>query len=645
MSSIKWPLPSDPDQVYDLETFPNVFTACFIGLNEDTGRYFEISERVNMAGSLFAYLTGCKRMFGFNNFHFDWPILDHFLDLMEHGHPVTAEALYNKAMRIINESQFGKPGPHTIWQPKIPQIDIFKIHHFDNPAKATSLKAIEFAMRSERVMDLPFPVGVPLSVDQIPTLLNYNGHDVLETKKFIKISWPMIEFRESLGPEWMNRSDASIGEHIFIEKLEAAGVRCFERVNGRKKPRQTQRGAMPLSSVVFPWIKFDRPELRQLHLDILNTTIINTRGEGKWNINLDGVSIDIGTGGIHGSVKREHITGHNILDIDVGGYYPAIAIQYRVYPEHLGPAFCDVYEHLKHERDSLPKSNPRNGALKLANNAVYGKSNNDYSCFKDPAYMLKITMNGQLLQLTFAEAALRIPGVRIIQMNTDGMTFQYPDSAKYEMEFLYHDWQRRTRLGLEHGLYTDMWVRDVNNYLARSPDGKMKRKGDYDYEKRSGSIGGQIAYERDFSHLVIPKAVEAALVHDIDLADFIINHDDPWDFLIRQKGGRGARIQHGDDNHTGVVRYYVSTTGHRMIKHMNGRVSGIHAEGQAEPLGQRKAYRCSICGETFGTKGMFEIHNRETHSWKTTIVNEFNGSMPHDIDHRFYLNESMKLMI
>lgn len=640
-----WPRVSDPDQVYDVETFPNVFTMCSIGLREDVGRFFEISERRNDAAALFAFLTQLKRMFGFNNFHFDWPILDHFLTLMEHGHPVTAWDLYQKAQRIIDESQFGKPGPHTIWQPKIPQVDIFKIHHFDNPAKATSLKAIEFAMRSERVMDLPFPVGVPLRSDQIDTLLNYNGHDVLETKKFIHISWPMIEFRESLGPEWMNRSDASIGEHIFIEKLEAAGVRCFHRVNGRKTPRQTQRGPIPLASVVFPEISFDRPELRALHLDILNTTVVNTKGEAKWKVELDGIPIDIGTGGIHGSIKREHIHGDNILDIDVGGYYPAIAIQYRVYPEHLGPVFCDVYADLKAERDKLPKSNPRSGALKLANNAVYGKSNNNYSCFKDAAYMLKITMNGQLLQLTFAEAALRIPGVRIIQMNTDGMTFQYPDSAKYDMEWLYWDWQRRTRLGLEHGLYSNMWIRDVNNYLARSPDGKMKRKGDYDYEKRSGSIGGQIAYERDFSQLVVPRAVEAALVHDIDLADYIINHEDPWDFLMRVKIGRGATVDHGGENHTGVLRYYVSTGGHQMIKTMNGRRSVIHAEGQATAIGERKNYQCSICAERFGTKGMFEIHNRDVHSWRTRIVNVFDGRMPSDIDHRYYLNEAEKLIV
>jgi hypothetical protein len=94
-------------------------------------------------------------MVGFNSLGFDYPVL-HTLIRMGHS---DANTLYLKAMSIINSQNddeggkwmhFIKPSDHFVQQ-----IDLFKIHHFDNKARATSLKMLEFNMRSDNIEDLP----------------------------------------------------------------------------------------------------------------------------------------------------------------------------------------------------------------------------------------------------------------------------------------------------------------------------------------------------------------------------------------------------------------------------------------------------------------------------------------------------------
>jgi len=80
----------------------------------------------------------------------------------------------------------------------VKQIDLFKIHHFDNKAKMTSLKMLEFNMREQNIEDLPFPVGQELNPDEIDVLIKYNEHDVEMTRVFAIKSESQIAFREQL---------------------------------------------------------------------------------------------------------------------------------------------------------------------------------------------------------------------------------------------------------------------------------------------------------------------------------------------------------------------------------------------------------------------------------------------------------------
>ena len=64
---------------------------------------------------------------------------------------------------------------------------------------------------------------------------------------------------------------------------------------------------------------------------------------------------------------------------------------------------------------------------KLALNGVYGKSGDKHSPFFDLQFMMQITINGQLLLCMLAEQLMKIPGLRMVQINTDGLTYVCPD--------------------------------------------------------------------------------------------------------------------------------------------------------------------------------------------------------------------------
>ena len=184
------------------------------------------------------------------------------------------------------------------------------------------------------------------------------------------------------------------------------------------------------------------------------------------NVVVKGLEYVFGTGGIHASVENSIFRSDDdyvIIDADVSSMYPNIAIANRVYPEHLSEKFCDIYESVYHERKKYAKGSAENAALKLALNATYGNSNNEFSPFYDPQYTMTITINGQLSLCMLAEKFMTIPNCTIIQCNTDGVTVKIPRSQKELYDSICEQWQKTVGLELEFAFYdTINWANSVN---------------------------------------------------------------------------------------------------------------------------------------------------------------------------------------
>ena len=609
--------------VHDIENYPNVFLFGAIHALTETPYIFEISHRRDDRQAFYLFTEYLREHraeeIGYNNLGYDYPVQHSILNNIMY---ITNADIYKKGDSIINagdENRFA----HMVWEKDwiVPQLDLYKIHHFDNQAKRTSLKTLEFNMRMENIEDLPFTPGTYLTDSQIDTLRQYLMHDLKATLMFYKHSKKLIDFRRELsakyGRNFMNHNDTKIGKEYFIMELEKSGIQCFEP--GSRKPRQTHRPSIALNSVIFPYVRFEQPEFNRVLNWLRQQVITETKGVfTDLSADINGFSFDFGTGGIHGSIESQTIRStenYVIIDLDVASFYPNLAISNELYPAHLGKQFCTIYKNVYDMRSSYPKGTPENAMLKLALNGVYGDSNNVYSPFYDPAYTMAITINGQLLLCMLAEELLKIPGLSMIQANTDGLTVYVPRVFTGQVEQVRHAWEKLTRLQLEEAIYDVMFIRDVNNYIAVYEGGKkVKRKGAYCHSVDLG-------WHQNHSMQVVAKAAEAALVHNKDIRDFITSHEDIHDFMLVTKVPRNSKLLWGDKQVQNITRYYVSTDGAPLTKVMPPLAKSLKLNPDAPER------RMSVC------KG-----------WLTTECNDMKRFNRATLNYDFYIKEAEKLV-
>jgi hypothetical protein len=588
------------DWVYDTEEFPNVFTIAFEHAYAPISLMFEISDQRNQSREIIEFLQYLKdtnaRMVGFNNIGWDYPIL-HTLIRMGKSDAAT---LYQKAQSIINsQDEDGSRWMHLVKPTDqfVTQIDLFKIHHFDNRARSTSLKVLEFNMRSDSIEDLPFPVGTMLSREQIEVLKEYNKHDVAQTKAFYHHTLDMIHFREELTRKYqrdfMNHNDTKIGKDYFVMKLEEAGVACYDFGPKGRTPRQTKRPVIHLKDAILPWIKFDDPEFTRVLNWLKAQSITETKGVfNDLTATVNGFTFVFGLGGIHGSVESEVIESDDdqvIVDLDVTSYYPNLAITNGFHPAHLGKEFVSIYKFLFEQRKSYPKKSAESAMLKLALNGVYGDSNNQFSVFYDPLFTMSITLNGQLLLCLLAEGLMHIEGLRLIQVNTDGLTVRVPRTHKVLVDLARAAWQERTGLNLEEAVYKAMMVRDVNNYIGVFENGSTKRKGAYEYN---------MGWHQNAGGLVIAKVAEKVLVEGAPIRQTVEQWPDIMDFMLRTKVPRSSHLGLERDGVTvrlqNTTRYYIAKGGGRLFKWMPPLAK---KPGEWRKIGVESGWGVQVCND------------------------------------------------
>ena len=588
------------DYVFDIETYPNVFTLAVEHAEAPLHWMFEISDLRNDSRQIIEFLQFLKetdsRMVGFNNLGFDYPVIHTLIRMGQSD----ANTLYQKAMAIINSQDEDSSKWMHMVKPSdqfVQQIDLFKIHHFDNRARSTSLKVLEFNMRSDSIEDLPFPVGTVLTREQIEVLKSYNKHDVAQTKAFYHHTLDMIHFREELtrkyARDFMNHNDTKIGKDYFTMKLEEAGVACYDFGPKGRTPRQTKRPVIHLKDAILPWINFEHPEFNRVMNWLKAQTITETKGVfTDLTATVNGFTFVFGLGGIHGSVESEVIESDGeyvIVDLDVTSYYPNLAITNGFHPAHLGKEFVSIYKYLFEQRKSYPKKSAESAMLKLALNGVYGDSNNQFSVFYDPLFTMSITLNGQLLLCLLAEGLMHIPGLRLIQVNTDGLTVRVPRSHKMLVDLARAAWQSRTGLNLEEAVYKAMMVRDVNNYIGVFENGSTKRKGAYEYK---------MGWHQNAGGLVIAKVAEKVLVEGAPIRETVEQWPDIMDFMLRTKVPRSSHLAIEWDNQQpqkiqNITRYYISEGGGRLFKYM----PPLKGKTEWRKIGVESGWGVQVCND------------------------------------------------
>jgi len=595
-------------------------------------------------------------MVGFNNLGYDYPVLHWILqgNLNRFSQPQLNDIIYQKSIAIILtpwEDRFS----NSIYpnQEIVRQVDLSKIHHFDNRNKRTRLKMLEINMRLPFVEDLPFLPGTILTLEQMQILVDYNRYDVFATKQFYYESLPLIKFRDKLtkklNHDFTNHNDTKIGKDFLVMELEKRLGPDVCYTKRPRKPRQTIHGVMKLGELIFPEIKFRTKEFNSILKFFQNTETSETKGVFK-NLSCtfsNGFKCDFGMGGIHAFIKPMHVRScseYAIIDLDVEQFYGSLSIVKQLYPAHLSSVFSDLLGELKIQRKQYDKSMPENSMLKLSINGSWGASNDQYSPFYDKKYAMQVTINGQLLLCMLAEMVMLIPDTIILQMNTDGLTVKIPRTFEPMLEQYKKQWSKFTGLVLESQYYTNMWLKNVNSYLAVDVMGEIKRKKDFNYENK---VGANIAWDKNFSMLVVAKAAEAHLIRGVNISDFVRNHENDFDFCLNVKMIKPWVLMWGDEQIQGTTRYYVSKSGKPLVK-VGAELSRITRQKQEilqnEILAGRNGSGLFKLTKSGDPQPLSPVSRRIgiNVGWNTTPCN--NGLMDRsDIDFDFYIQEIEKL--
>lgn len=598
--------------VFDIETLINCFVACFYDVGTGKKKEFVIyndDEYSSQAHDMNVFFEQLKQnnytLISFNGLNFDAQVIEDFKRTCYSCGSVQEiiDNIYSKAQELINipeEERFKILLPE--WKLTNRHIDLFKQKHYDGKAKrGTSLKWLQFSMGYENIEEMPIAHDSQVDKSDIPMVVEYCWNDVMSTYDFFKKIKSDTELRDALSKEYdlnlLNASEPRLVREIFGKYL------CNELGITYKELRElkTFRKIVKFKDIIFPYTSYYTEPFKDL-LRHFNSIEIDaspySTEKFEYHFTYKDVKIDLGLGGIHGCNKPAIYKDDEefmILDVDVKSYYPNLAIRNGIQPEQFnfkgieGKPFLRVYENLYDERLLLPKSNPKNTIIKLILNSCYGLSKEVNSYLYDPLFTYSITINGQLTILMLTEMLGEyIKDLELIQLNTDGITVKFRRKDYDRVVKICNQFEKVTKQVLEYAEYSKMIIRDVNNYMAISTKGDIKKKGCFETE---------MDYHKNPSFIVIPKAIEAYYKDGIDYKDYINSCNNLLDFcggvkkkrdfdinLYTTKGGITQR-----ETQQKVTRYYISNDGGALVKDFHdGRQVSIASRQKAITLNRLK---------------------------------------------------------
>ena len=567
--------------VMDYETLSNCFIAVFEDIKSEEREIFICHKYHN---DILEFITFLERNIALNEWHvsfngigFDSQITEYVLrakeQLLEMDGDSIARFIYDKAQEVIrkqSEGEFLEFSPRDL---QIRQVDVFKLNHWDNPAKRSSLKWIQFSMDWKNIMDMPIHHSTEVTKNQIPEIIRYCINDVKSTKEIMFLSKEQIALRRSLTEEYnidlFSASEPRISKELFLYFLSRqTGIKKWEL-----RQMRTHRSKIVVNDIILPYINFKTATFQNLLKKFKEVVIFpgETKGGFKYSVQYKGVKTDYGLGGIHGARSSRVYESNDdmvIMTSDVVSFYPNLAIRNGWSPAHLPKEeFCELYEWFFEERKKIPKKDPKNYVYKIILNSTYGLSNDENSFLYDPEFTMRITINGQLsLTMLYEMICEEIPEAIPLMQNTDGLETMIPrDKIDLYMDICAR-WEKITNLQLEHDKYAKIILGDVNNYIAVTEDGKSKCKGRFEYDN--------LALHKNKSFLIIPKALHAYFVDGIPPEEFLKKNTNIFDYCggVKIKGDWKFVEHHISDGsyrkdelqHT--IRYYVTKSGSKIIK-------------------------------------------------------------------------------
>ena len=625
--------------IYDIETMQELFLIDIYNPSTDTHTEIIVSQWHNNIDHLSTIIEKHQDYYwvGYNNLRFDSQVVEWILRNCDNWHEKSnleiCALIAQKAQDVIHDANFDVWPEYREIDLSMKQIDLFKVNHYDNKNRMVSLKRLEFEMDLENIEEMPIHhTKTNMTQEEIEITRDYCRNDVYATYEFYKVTTgntihPLykdnnqiqlrLDIQEEFNIPCLNYSDSKIGDEMIKKYYCEETHTMYENL----PKKGFFRKQIKVKNCIGDYVKFTHP-LLQGFLKRMKALVLEINDDFKESITFYDNIYTFAKGGLHTENKPEVFEAdaeYEIIDWDVSSYYPAIIINNRKHPAHLGKEFLNGYKRMFERRLELKPQAKENkriagivGALKLAVNSVYGKSSDMQNWIYDRQLTMFTTITGELSLLMLIEA-YELAGIHVISANTDGVTIRIKKTHLDKMNEINTWWQNLTEYELERTDYTKIIFSTVNDYLAVKTNGDIKKKGDFltDFE-----------LHKNKSARIVPIALEQYFINNTSVTDTITNHNNIYDFAMRQRANKDFHFEGKSERgkttvYNKLIRFYVSKTGEKLLKVKNvDSMSGAASVSQVE------------AGE-----------------WLMTVCNHLKKDHPLDnINHSYYIERAERII-
>ena len=430
----------------------------------------------------------------------------------------------------------------------------------------------------------------------IPDMMHYNLNDVYIVCEIVRLNPDEIKSRYAVSKTYevnvLNSSRSKTADTLFEKFYSKFSGLAPEQWKGGK----TERTAMSFKKVIFPFIEFKTPALKNLLSELYNITIYRTSKDAfSKEVTIGNVTYNLATGGLHSQDRPMELwsttsfgdysspTGgrkYTIYHYDVASYYPSIMADHSVYPEHLNKgAFVGLIKWMRDTRVTVKHSNEKviDGipkdvlalVLKIVINSIYGKFGFEKGSLYDRLAVLRVTVNGQLMLLMLCEA-LELEGISIISANTDGIMVKVYEDQEDKFNEISDWWREKTKMKADSDIVHCLIARDVNNYIAQFrtiKNGVPKLK--LEYKGALNPFMYAIDLQKGYDMPIVAQAVSDYFLKGVPIMDTLQSATNILDFCKTQNVGRQFHVEetkviNGEVKHIvcqRYVRFYVSNRG------------------------------------------------------------------------------------
>ncbi len=528
-------------------------------------------------------------------------------------------------------------------------------------------------IHAKTIRDLPYPPDSILTPDQIPVVESYCENDLDLLRALREYVAPQIDMRidygERYGIDLRSKSDAQIAEAVLK-------LRC-EKALGKTLKKEPIDYNLAFKFDVPSFISYQLPQLNSA-LNLVKSAIFRIGADNKVGLPAELKSLQIpiggsiytmGIGGLHSCEKKVSHKADEftvLKDLDVKSYYPTLILNSGEWPKALGKVMLTEYRVLYNDRleakelakqhkklkDLIYKeASTRDAVGKIILNGTFGKLLSAHSILFAPKMGIQTTIGGQLSLLMLIEWH-EYHGIPVVSANTDGIVIKCPRDKEYISKHLVAEWEQRTNLEMEESVYSAIYTRDVNSYIAIYTNGDVKRKGEFGkadliYKKAPGE---EICSDAIVEYLTKNVPIETTVKTCRDITKFI---------SMQNVSGGGVKMWGpGPDKDAKVVDMIPVLTAAGWIK--DGRrwthpsrpgVSMLSGEAYAQCFApQRPEYLGKVVRWYYGTNSPGHIESATTGNTVgmsygaqpcMTLPDEF----PDDVDYDWYIKKSNQLLL